>query len=172
MAGATLRAVVPDEPRVPASPNRQVSGPRVLVACTAVAALMVAMSLVWRLAHEPQDVRGIGEATMPSSAPSATVDAVPPSVAMTAPRLPPPLPPTSASAAVPAAPGASSTATIGTVRVTVAGHRIFIDGRLAGEGPRALSLSCGPHQLRIGSAGAIRAIDVPCGGEVVVGETP
>jgi len=55
--------------------------------------------------------------------------------------------------------------------VTVAGHRVFIDGRLAGEGPGTFRVPYGVHKVRVGSVGAIRSLDVPRGGEVVVETT-
>jgi hypothetical protein len=58
--------------------------------------------------------------------------------------------------------------TAGSVRVTVKGPRVFIDGRFAGEGPRTFPLLCGAHEVQVGSAGVVRAIDVPCGGEIVI----
>ncbi|HVJ88215.1 MAG TPA: hypothetical protein VM580_00325, partial [Labilithrix sp.] len=44
------------------------------------------------------------------------------------------------------------------------GHRIFVDGRVAGHGDKPLTLSCGAHAVKIGSAGEPRVIDLPCGG--------
>jgi serine/threonine-protein kinase len=44
-----------------------------------------------------------------------------------------------------------------------AGHRIFVDGRTAGEGATPIRVPCGPHTVRIGSAGRVQHIDVPCG---------
>ncbi len=46
------------------------------------------------------------------------------------------------------------------------GHRVFVDGKVAGEGSAALHLHCGSHTVKIGSAGKERTIDVPCGGSV------
>jgi serine/threonine protein kinase len=48
-------------------------------------------------------------------------------------------------------------------------HRVWIDGQLAAwASGGVIHLSCGPHVVRIGSAGTSQSIHVPCGGEVVV----
>src|SRR5262249_42854465 len=72
---------------------------------------------------------------------------------------------TSASAA--AAPPAEG-GTFGMVKLprSAAGHRIFIDEKLAGNGPSPLRTTCGAHTVRIGSRGVPRPITVPCGGAV------
>jgi hypothetical protein len=44
-----------------------------------------------------------------------------------------------------------------------AGHRIFIDGHVAGDGKQVLRVACGPHAVKIGSAGKVQQVDVPCG---------
>ena len=59
--------------------------------------------------------------------------------------------------------------TIGRIKVTVIGRRIFVDGRFIGEGPVTLPLSCGTHKVKVGSAGAVRSIEVPCGNEIAIG---
>ena len=35
-----------------------------------------------------------------------------------------------------------------------------------GPTPEAVVVKCGPHQIKIGSAGTARSVDVPCGGEL------
>ena len=45
------------------------------------------------------------------------------------------------------------------------GHRIFVDGRFAGPGGSPLAVRCGRHDVRVGSGGHLRKVDVPCGGE-------
>jgi len=69
--------------------------------------------------------------------------------------------PASASASAPAS--ASASASTATLRISAAGRRVFLDGRLLGEGPLTLPIPCGPHSLRIGSSGPTRSIDAPCG---------
>ncbi len=53
----------------------------------------------------------------------------------------------------------------GTV-VGSAGHRLWIDGKLADDW-KAL-VPCGQHTVQVGSAGTLRKVDVPCGDEIVV----
>jgi hypothetical protein len=48
------------------------------------------------------------------------------------------------------------------------GHRLFVDGRVVGETPTPVLVSCGAHTIKVGSAGREQLIDVPCGGGVTV----
>ncbi len=43
------------------------------------------------------------------------------------------------------------------------GHRVFIDGRVKGDGSSPIVVKCGPHTVQIGSQGKSRDVDVPCG---------
>lgn len=47
---------------------------------------------------------------------------------------------------------------------SAAGHRIYVDGHLVGDGPAPVDVSCGDRKIRIGSKGQWRAVHVPCGG--------
>jgi hypothetical protein len=49
---------------------------------------------------------------------------------------------------------------------SAAGHRIFVDGKVAGEGVAAIRVKCGAHVVKVGSGGAEKNVDVPCGGEI------
>lgn len=77
-----------------------------------------------------------------------------------------------ASTATTTAPAVAATgsATNGTIRTTASanGHRVFIDGKMAGQGARTFAVKCGKHSVRIGGAGPAKDVDVPCGGEVLV----
>jgi hypothetical protein len=53
---------------------------------------------------------------------------------------------------------------------TQAGHRIFVDRRVVGETPGSVLVPCGAHSVKIGSGGRALAIEVPCRGEIAVGE--
>jgi serine/threonine-protein kinase len=44
-----------------------------------------------------------------------------------------------------------------------AGHRIYVDGRVVGEGTDPIRVKCGSRSVRVGSAGRLQQIDVPCG---------
>lgn len=48
------------------------------------------------------------------------------------------------------------------------GHRVFVDGRLAGGGGAPIVVSCGLREVRVGSRGRLRQVNVPCGGAVPV----
>lgn len=50
-----------------------------------------------------------------------------------------------------------------------AGHRVYVDGKLIGDAPQRLELSCGEHAVRVGSKGSLQKVSVPCGEEIVVG---
>jgi serine/threonine-protein kinase len=50
------------------------------------------------------------------------------------------------------------------------GHRIFVDERVVAQTPQIVSVPCGKHKVRIGSAGKPQSIEVPCGGQVTVSE--
>lgn len=50
------------------------------------------------------------------------------------------------------------------------GHRVYVDGIVAGFAPNPISLRCGPHTVKVGSAGSSIKIVVPCGGAVSVGQ--
>lgn len=48
------------------------------------------------------------------------------------------------------------------------GHRVWVDGKLVGEPPAPLVVSCGHRVVKVGSAGREQDIDVPCGASVAV----
>jgi hypothetical protein len=52
--------------------------------------------------------------------------------------------------------------------LTSAGHRLFVDGRVIGETPNPVLVSCGAHVIKIGGAGREQLIYVPCGGTAIV----
>jgi len=47
-------------------------------------------------------------------------------------------------------------------------HRVYMDGRIVGASGQTFRISCGPHVVRIGSAGRVQNVLVPCGGEIAV----
>ena len=53
---------------------------------------------------------------------------------------------------------------------TLAGRRVFVDGHVVGQTPGAMLVKCGPHKVKVGSAGHAQKIDVPCGGSIAVGD--
>jgi hypothetical protein len=76
-------------------------------------------------------------------------------------------PPAAASVSAPSAGDAPQTGRLITA-ASEAGHRIFMDGRLVGGGGAPLAVRCGEHEVRVGSAGQLRRVTVPCGGDVEV----
>ena len=42
-------------------------------------------------------------------------------------------------------------------------HRIFVDDRVVGETPGVVSIACGKHTVKLGSAGKPQPVDVACG---------
>jgi len=53
---------------------------------------------------------------------------------------------------------------------TVPGRRIFVDERTVGQTPESVVVKCGARTIKLGSSGFPRSIDVPCGGEIAVGD--
>lgn len=49
-----------------------------------------------------------------------------------------------------------------------AGETLFVDDRAVGLVPSPVTVACGVRSVRIGKAGAVRAIDVPCGGRITL----
>ena len=50
------------------------------------------------------------------------------------------------------------------------GRRIFVDEKAVAQTPDSVPVKCGAHIVKLGSSGKTQNIDVPCGGEVVVGD--
>lgn len=48
------------------------------------------------------------------------------------------------------------------------GHRLLVDGKLIGDSPQRVEVSCGPHSVQFGSKSAPQKLDVKCGEELVV----
>jgi serine/threonine protein kinase len=73
-----------------------------------------------------------------------------------------------AAALAPAGPPLSTTGEIVTP-ASARSHRVFLDGQYAAPSSGVtLRVRCGRHAIRIGSAGTLQSIDVPCGGTVTV----
>jgi hypothetical protein len=63
---------------------------------------------------------------------------------------------------------ASGVQTVVVLPRSSAGHRIFVDGHVVGSGPEPVTVKCGRHAVKIGSAGKPRIKDLPCGGEITL----
>lgn len=66
-----------------------------------------------------------------------------------------------------AAPAVSATTGLLVTDAREAGHRLFVDGRVLAAGA-PVAVRCGTHEVRVGSAGRLRKLTVPCGGSVHV----
>jgi hypothetical protein len=66
------------------------------------------------------------------------------------------------------APDAAATSEEGSVHVPAraAHHRVFVDGRVVGEGAGDYRVRCGLHRVRLGSKAKESRIEVPCGGSI------
>jgi serine/threonine-protein kinase len=51
----------------------------------------------------------------------------------------------------------------------MANHRVFVDGVARGTGGEAFRLRCGLHAVRLGSAGRLQWVQIPCGATLRVG---
>lgn len=108
----------------------------------------------------------------PSTAPVASATPAPPASSAAEPSPAPsaaPAPteePSAASASGPPIPGDR-----GELRFPpyAAGHRIYVDGRVVGDGAQPAVVPCGSHSVRIGSAGTTQQVSVPCGDSITVG---
>ena len=93
----------------------------------------------------------------PTATPTATATATPTATPTpTATSTPPPTRPTAAYDGTIVTPAKSG------------GHRVFVDGRYAGDSPGPIKVRCGTHSVKIGSGGTTHPVDVPCGGEIMV----
>lgn len=112
----------------------------------------------------------------PSSTPPAADASPPPEAHAVVSAEPLPLPPSSAappasaSSTAPAKPSAPPDKTIVRTEGARGGRRIFVDGRSVGQTPSTVIVPCGSHEIRLGSSGVTRQMDLPCGGEVTVAD--
>jgi hypothetical protein len=112
--------------------------------------------------------------TTPNTPASAALSAAPnpPAPIVPIPSVVPivPMPSAVPSAAASASAAPSPAADEGSIRTPpeAAGHRVFVDGRYAGDSPGPITVRCGQHLVKVGSGGSAHAVDVPCGGDVLV----
>jgi hypothetical protein len=151
------------EEDVPVSPRGRSLWPLAVVVLITGLALAIAVAATTASSRSTQNA-----ASMTSSEPSAPIPIA---------SAPPPVADPGAVTTLGAAPPAATTlsrsadATTGTVELPAwtKGHRIYVDDHVAGEGPEPLRVRCGPHTIRLGSAGRELSAVVPCGGVVRVG---
>ncbi len=109
------------------------------------------------LHRPPTTARPRSTATPP---PTVTAVVLPASASPAAPARPPATPPPALAHS-----GSSTEGTLTTSR-SAAGHRVFVDGKLVGQGTGSFRVACGRHTVKVGSSGTPASLDVPCGGEV------
>jgi hypothetical protein len=51
---------------------------------------------------------------------------------------------------------------------SAAGHRVFVDGRVVEVKSLRAVIACGSHEVRIGSTGTARTVEVRCDGETTL----
>ncbi len=119
-------------------------------------------------ASAPSSVAAVG-----SSSPSAAI-ATPSSALAPAPPNEPSVPSATASALSTPPPPAEDGVPAGMGRLlttgTIPGRRIFVDERVVGQTPETAVVKCGPRRIRLGSAGSTQSVDVPCRGQISVGD--
>jgi hypothetical protein len=138
------------------------------LACAAVVALVVTVRTRGRVEPRVVSAPEVAPTALPLAPPPLAVVTVTSSLASAESALRPSVP--SPSSPPLAAPTGSSSAPVdvanlprvspGTV-VGLAGRRLWIDGHLEADS-RAV-VPCGQHTVQVGSAGAPRSVDVPCG---------
>jgi serine/threonine-protein kinase len=101
----------------------------------------------------------VSAAASASAAPSPTASATPTAAASAIPV---------ASATASSAPAGEVPAGMGVIHTTgtAPNRRIFVDEKVAGQTPESVTVKCGSRAVKLGSAGKVQSIDVPCGGEI------
>lgn len=98
------------------------------------------------------------------TAATATTASATASAPTTAEKLPDP-PKTAATVADPPAGAKEGILDTGTA---ASGRRVFVDGKVVGQTPLKQAIRCGLHQVKVGSSGTEKAVQIPCGGSVTV----
>jgi len=151
---------------------------RIGTALVLASALVIASGVAFSVLQLPVGQRWMAKVRPPRT--PTSVNAIPPPVrtvtppgsvvvftSAAVPASAAPVPSETASAAPSVAKPAS---TVGSIRANDSGgHRVWIDGKLVGDTPHVFEVTCGHHVVRIGSSGQPQMLDVPCGGEVLVG---
>jgi hypothetical protein len=147
----------------------------VALAAAAVAMAAVALLAPWWIAVRHRAPK-TAERTAPRPAsaahggPSAAIGRPPPVSPVTAPPVAPSALPAASPPVVqvPAVPPPSPTRGTLLTPPRAVTHRIYVDGRVIGEGHRSFEVRCGVRLVRVGSAGRDQRVVVPCGGSIAV----
>jgi hypothetical protein len=156
----TLPALATATPSV-AGPELQ--GPATLPASAAEQALPIPSAAL------PPNVSALPAAPGVSAPRAAPIASAPPAAPIASAPPSAPIPPKASIAPSSAVPSKPIDPTKGLVETPQSkGHRIYVDGVVAGETPTPVLVSCGMHVVKVGSAGTEQLVDVPCGGAVTV----
>ncbi|MBX3192645.1 MAG: protein kinase [Labilithrix sp.] len=160
-----MTTALPNPVYAPARPRRRST---LIFACAAAAVLaggVIGGLLGLRDRAPSLALRSTTDLAAPSSSPSLAPAPAPAPAPSLAPAPAPSLAP--APAPAPSLAPAPSTGRLLTPP-SASGHRIFVDGRVVGSGGAPLTVRCGKRDVRVGSAGRLRKVDVPCGGDLEV----
>jgi hypothetical protein len=126
----------------------------------AVIAVCVVVVIFTKLSRDKEEERAATASSAVSTAPPAA-----------SPVRPAPTEPIGSSASSPASGPAGD---MGDLRAgaTALEHRIFVDGKVVGEGPGVYRVKCGKRMIRVGSGDEEKELDVPCGGELPIAPSP
>jgi serine/threonine-protein kinase len=152
---------IPGPARAERAPSRTIAGLVTLAAAVLAAGIAIPLVIPRASAHAARR-------TTPAPEPEPTAAAIAP------PTPPPALEPSaepseespseeSASEEVPAPDPIPPNVGELQMPASADGHRIFVDGRTVSEGTAPVRVHCGPHEVRIGSAGRLQNVNVPCG---------
>lgn len=178
LASHASRAATPSSPRATSSAIVTAApGASPGAAGSAVAVAMTATPSVAPTGSGALDIdAGAAGAAMPVVATSATNGADASAAAVASAAVPTPAPTAAAVPAsapsTPAADGGAAGDEMGTITTTGAAphRRIFVDEKVVGQTPETVRVKCGARVVRLGSSGSRQSIDVPCGGEITVGD--
>ena len=148
--------------REPSSAERTESATRFLAAHATPSAAPTTL----RIATATATVTATAAPTA-TTPPAPTANATPTPTPTPTPTATPTPTPTATSPAPTAPPLSADEGTI-TTPPTAAGHRVFVDGRYAGDSPGPIKVRCGERLVKIGSGGTPHTVNVPCGSDLLV----
>ncbi|MDB4993870.1 MAG: serine/threonine protein kinase [Myxococcaceae bacterium] len=129
----------------------------------AVVAVCVLVVIFTKLSRDKEEERAAAASNPVAIAP-------PPAVSLARPLPTEPTAPSSSGSD----PASSPASDMGDLRAgaTALEHRIFVDGKVVGEGPGVYRVKCGKRLIRVGSGDEEKELDVPCGGELPIAPSP
>jgi serine/threonine-protein kinase len=145
-------------PVAPAAAPPSPLAKRVSIAVVALCAIIV---IVTKVSRDREDAAHAAARTEASAQPLPSASTAPPSAAS---------PPSSTTSSLASSPASD----MGDLRAgaTAIEHRVFVDGKVVGEGPGVYRVKCGKRLVRVGSGDEEKELDVPCGGELAIAPSP